>query len=135
MTLDLRSELMRLSDPKYDEFNRKLIPGIGKSYGVRVPHLRRLAKQIAAEDWQAFLATESTCFEEDMLKSILIPMVRMPATERLAYLRKFVPTIRNWAVCDTLCGKWKMNTTERLLVWDYCLEEIASGEEIGRAHV
>lgn len=129
--IDIAGELSRYSDRKYDELNRKLVPGIDKSYGVRVPDLRKIAKLIAADDLEGFLNRGTEYFEEDMLKSILIKTVKMPPAERMGYLRAFVPTISNWAVCDTLCGVWSMNPHERNMVWDYCLELMESDSEYG----
>jgi hypothetical protein len=48
--LDIKSELVRLADPKYRTFSSGLIPGADNMIGVRIPDLRDLAKRIAAGD-------------------------------------------------------------------------------------
>ncbi len=126
--INVLDEIRDLADPKYDDFNRRLIPGIGKSYGVRIPQLRELANRIAKDDWKSFLSTESTCFEEDILRGLVISKIRTDMNTRMGYVRDFVPTIDNWAVCDIFCSKWKSDKDMNLM-WDYCLEQIKSGEE------
>lgn len=61
--------LKELGEESFKAFNLKLIPGKTQAWGVRVPVLRRLAKQIAHEDAQGFLsiAREDT-LEECMLQ-------------------------------------------------------------------
>ncbi|MFA6804753.1 MAG: DNA alkylation repair protein [Candidatus Methanomethylophilaceae archaeon] len=128
--IDVISELESLADPEYDAFNRKLNPGIGKTYGVRVPQLRALAKRIVKEDdWRSYLGTEPSCFEEQMLHGMIIVTTDIPMDERVGYIREFVPIIDTWAVCDISCGKWKIKKEEKEVLWDYCVEALDSDEE------
>lgn len=104
---EVLEELEKAADEKYRVFNESLIPGVRKTYGVRVPFLRTLAKKLAA-DWQDFL----TCARDDsqeelMLQGVVIGYARMPIAERLQQLTDFIPKIDNWAVCDTVCSTLK----------------------------
>ena len=49
-------------DKTFREFTSALIPGSRPIMGVRVPVLRKIAKEIAKSDWQEYLkeATEDT---------------------------------------------------------------------------
>ena len=49
----IKSRLKKLQDIKYREFNIKLIPGIDnmKMLGVRVPELRKIAREIKKTDY------------------------------------------------------------------------------------
>lgn len=127
--MDVLAAIVREADPAYDAFNRGLIPGIGRSYGVRVPVLRRIASGISSGDWRSFLETERTCFEEDMLHGIVISETPMDMSERVSHLRRFVPTIDNWAVCDITCGRRKMSDDEAGILWNHCLELLDDDEE------
>ena len=48
----MREKLLRLKDENYKVFNEKLLPNINNILGVRVPDLRKLAKELAKENWQ-----------------------------------------------------------------------------------
>ena len=52
---EIRARLLELADPGYREFHGKLLPGTDNILGVRVPALRKLAKEIVRGDWEAFL--------------------------------------------------------------------------------
>ena len=52
MNLWIKARLEELQDPKYQQFTAKLLPGTEHILGVRLPALRKLAKQLAAGDWQ-----------------------------------------------------------------------------------
>lgn len=100
--------LKELGEESFKAFNLKLIPGKTQAWGVRVPTLRRLAKQIAHEDAQGFLsiAREDT-LEECMLQGMVIGAMRCSLAQRFALTTEFVPKIDNWAVCDVFCGDLK----------------------------
>lgn len=100
-------ELEKAADEKYRVFNESLIPGVRKTYGVRVPFLRTLAKKLAA-DWQDFLVcAQDDSQEELMLQGFVIGYARMSLEDRLQQLTRFIPKIDNWAVCDTVCSTLK----------------------------
>ncbi len=102
------NELKETGEPEYKKFNESLIPGEITSYGVRVPYLRKMAQQIARDDWQAFLkAAKEDSHEERMLQGMVIGYAKCPFEEKLQYIKDFVPKINNWAVCDTVCAGLK----------------------------
>ncbi|UAL07333.1 MAG: DNA alkylation repair protein [Candidatus Methanogranum gryphiswaldense] len=127
--IDVQAEIQKRADPKYKEFNTKLVPGIKNSYGVRVPQLREITKEILKDDWECFLESESKCFEEIMLHGLVIANAKTDIEKRMFYIKKFVPTIDNWCVCDIFCGKWKLNKQEKSIIWNYCNEQLDSDEE------
>lgn len=102
ITETIRKELHTLIDPTYREFHSSLLPGTENILGVRIPLLRKLAKEIAQKDgWREFVETTDTAYyEEVMLQGLVIGIAKMPIEERIKYLRMFVPRIDNWAVCD-----------------------------------
>ena len=58
ITDEIRTQLFRLQDIKYRDFQSKLIPTVSSEYfiGVRTPELRKLAKQMGPrDDIDAFL--------------------------------------------------------------------------------
>lgn len=102
--------LEALADEKYRRFNESLIPGAeGTSYGVRLPQLRSIAKEIIQGDWQQFLqeASGSQIYEITMLRGLVIASAPCDDLRRLQLLADFVPAIKNWAVCDSVAGSFK----------------------------
>lgn len=92
--------------------------------GVLMPQMKQLAKQLSkrsdAIDILKMLETNASnlCFEEIMVWGLMINYMKLPIEERLDAVRKFVPSIDNWAVCDTFCcnAKW---VRDRALLWDF----------------
>ena len=80
--------------------------------GIRLPVLRKIAREIAAGDWRTYLAeAEDFYFEERMLQGLVIGCARCTPAEKLEYVARFVPKIDNWAVCDCFC--WRLKAAER----------------------
>ena len=53
----VRKRIFELKDEKYKEFHTKLLASNSKMVGVRIPDLRKLAKEIAKGDWREYLKT------------------------------------------------------------------------------
>ena len=106
----LIKKLHTLADEKYRTFHSKLIPGVNTKFlGVRVPILRKIAKEIAKQDFRGFIkyASTSDIYEIIMLLGMVIGISKMEFSEKLTYLDAFVPMIDNWAVCDITVGDLK----------------------------
>ncbi len=104
----LITTLQQLAEPGYRDFAARLIPGESRLLGVRLPILRRLAKQYAAGDWRHLLATPvapDASFEEILLRAML-PAYAKDTTlaERLHYLAQEQPNLNNWSLCDSACA-------------------------------
>ncbi len=55
------------------KFTAALMPGVENVLGIRLPVLRKIARQIAAGDWRTYLAeAEDFYFEERMLQGLVI---------------------------------------------------------------
>lgn len=116
----LLAALEENSDESYRKFNESLIPGTYGTYGVRVPVLRRLAKEIRKGDWRGFLvAAQNTTHEERMLQGLVITGAQCSLEEKLCLLRDFLPKIDNWAICDIVSGDCKWNERELEPVWNF----------------
>ena len=107
---ELDIQLQEMADEKYREFHGKLIPGVDTIfYGVRVPALRKLAKQLVKGDWREFVerTKDSDIYEMNMLCGMVTALAKCEFEEKLEYVKKFIPCINNWAVCDIVCGDMK----------------------------
>lgn len=96
--------LAALAEPKYADFQAKLIPTVPREtvLGVRLPALRRLAKEIGGDEARAFLSElPHKTLEENLLHAILVGRERDFAAV-IAELDAFLPFADNWAVTDIL---------------------------------
>ncbi len=128
----LDARLQELADEKYKEFHGKLIPGVDTVfYGVRVPALRKLAKQIVKEDWRGFveLTKESEVYEMNMLCGMVTALAKCDFNEKLEYVERFIPAINNWAVCDIVCGDMKDVKKNRERMYEFIQPYLNSDRE------
>lgn len=119
---ELYTRLETLADERYRVFNEGLIPGVRKTFGVPIPKLRTLSKELLTGNWRTFLeASPEDTQEEILLQSMVIAQAPVPLEERMELVRNFVPKIDNWAVCDTFCTGWKFKKAEADAVWQFVL--------------
>lgn len=102
----IQERLFALQDETYRAFQSKLMPTVDPSrmIGVRMPALRQLAKEIAAEPqtMAEFLALpEHEYYEEKNLHGLLINGMK-DFEECTSALDAFLPQVDNWATCDLL---------------------------------
>ena len=117
----LREKVEALAEPEFQKFSASLIPGVTRLLGVRLPVLRNLAREEARGDWRELLEhpAQEPYAEEVMLDGMLTGLARMEPEERLEWVRRFVPRMDNWAVCDTFCAGLKFSKRHPEMVWDF----------------
>ena len=114
----LTEKLLSMQDVPYRDFQRKLIPGLAPEtiIGVRMPQLRRLARQLRgtpeAADFMA--ALPHRFFEENQVHAGLI-MQEKDFDACLALVDNFLPYVDNWATCDQLSPKALQTDLPRLM--------------------
>jgi len=119
-----------MADEEYRKFSSSLIPNVDNILGVRLPELRKLAKNIAKGDWRTYLAqADNRYFEETMLQGLVIGYAKTDIEERLRYVADFVPRIDNWSVCDSFCTGLKFTKNHRSLMWDFLQPYLSSDKE------
>lgn len=117
---DIREELEMKADEGYRKFYSKLLPGTENILGVRIPELRKIARRMVKDEWRFyFKEAPDQYYEEDMLRGFLIGYAKMPLEERLEYIAAYMPSIRNWAVCDCFCATLKFTKEYRSEVWEF----------------
>lgn len=114
------AELLARQEETYRVFSAGLLPGTDNLLGVRIPLLRKLAAEIAHEDWRAYMDGASDAyFEEVMLQGMVIGLAKMELAERLERVAWFVPKIANWSVCDVFCAGLKWVKKSQTEVWAF----------------
>ena len=108
ITDEIRTELVRLQDSKYRDFQVKLIPTAdpGHFIGVRTPDLRKMAKQLGARDEIVDFLKDlpHTYFDENQLHAFIISGIKDYAA-CLEAVNCFLPYVDNWATCDQMSPK------------------------------
>lgn len=105
----IKDVLKEYIDEKFKDFTSALIPGARPILGVRVPILRKLAKEIAKDDWQTYLkeATEDT-YEEVAIKGFVIGYAKAELKGLLPYIAEHIEKIDDWSLCDGFCSNLKV---------------------------
>ena len=105
---DIRTELFKMQDMDYRDFNSKLIPTVDKEsmIGIRTPELRKYAKQLGkSSEIKEFLqALPHKYFDENQLHAFIISEIK-DFKNCIAEINRFLPYIDNWATCDQLSPK------------------------------
>ena len=109
---EIRRQLVERAETKYRDFSSSLIPKSKPLLGVRLPVLRKLAKDVIKNmDWKREIGSyegqyEDIYFEEVMLRGMIIGYGtrKEEAEEALQLLKNFIPHIDNWSVCDSFCN-------------------------------
>ena len=127
---EIREELFAKQDLKYKEFHSSLCPNLDKIIGVRVPELRKMAKEIATTNHSEFLKNaQDEYYEELLLQGLVIGYAKISIQETFKYLKKFVPKINSWAVCDTTCSNLKITKKHMEEMWNFLETYINSENE------
>lgn len=129
----IQQQLYDLQDESYRSFASKLIPNIDNLLGVRLPLLRKLAKQIVKHDWRAYWkeasAVKEEWFEETMLQGMVIGYLKEDIDTILNLTQQFVPKVNNWSVCDTFCSGLKIARQHQDKVWSFIQPYLVSKQE------
>ncbi len=129
----VREFLVAHADAGYASFSSSLVPGALPMLGVRLPVLRALAREIAAGDWQTYLAEAAgDTFEEVMLQGLVTGMARMPFDEQMGRMAAYVCKITDWALCDSPTMSFKFVRRRRKEVWTFLQPYLYSEGEFTR---
>lgn len=120
---EIKNKLQSAYDEKNAAFFLKNSPLAKNVTGVRVPYLRKLAKEIIKGDVKDFLDNYIIeTHEEFLLKGIVIGSAKFSLEEKCAYLEKFVPEIYDWSGCDVVLSSFKFKDNELSRVYDFILK-------------
>lgn len=127
---EIREKLFKSADEKYKNFHGGLCPGTNNIIGVRVPILRKMAKEIAKEDYKTYLENaESEYYEEIMLQGMVIGLAKIDIKKLQKYLKTFIPKIDNWAICDVTISTLKLTNKYKEEMWKFMQKYTKSNKE------
>ena len=114
---EIQKYLFSQQDSAYRDFTLPLISAINPDtfIGVRLPIIKKYAKELTPDDREAFLASLPHRYhEENILHAFILSSIK----DYGAFIDKvnaFLPYVTNWSVCDTLCNKHLTKHREELL--------------------
>lgn len=117
----IKEKLTEYSEDGYRKFTSSLIPGVEHILGIRLPLLRKMAKELAKGDWREYLEHAlDDVMEETMLQGMTLGYAKASFEEKEPYLNCFVKKINNWSVCDSTCAGMKpQNALDAKAYWNY----------------
>jgi len=121
------------SSDSLKEFSQKIIPTkYSEIIGVKIPELRKIAKECAKEDFYNFLNVLSDkYFEEIMLRGMAIGYADLPYRERIKYIDDYLVLADNWAHIDSVVSTYKFIVKNKESFWKEVLKHLQSKHVYG----
>ena len=128
---EIRKKLEELADKKYKEFHTGLCPNSNEIIGVKVPILREFAKEIAKnENIEEYLNNAlDNSYEEILLQGMVLGNWKTDIETFTKYLKKFIPKINSWAVCDVSVAGFKITKKNMEYMWEFIQKYLKSNKE------
>jgi len=126
MTNDILDRLTNLAqgNETYAAFNQRIVNTKMPVIGVRVPDLRRLARELApdmsAADISKLLTVQNESFDYVLLCGLLITHARLDDQTTIDLVKQYLPRVDSWAHIDTFVEKKRRFAGE--IWWDFALE-------------
>lgn len=121
MTIEeVNRRLEELAEEKNAKRSSSIIPGAKPILGARIPDLRKLAKQIAKENYREFLeGCPDDYFEQQSLQAFVLGYAKDDIETILSYADRFIPKIQDWSVNDSFCQNFSIarKNRERVFAW------------------
>jgi len=109
-----------LSEEKYRQGHIRIINALPgrRILGLHLPEMKLVAKELAKQanvldvlcgfEQEHQAERFSLTYEETLIWGLTINALKRPPEERLDLLRRYIPVLDNWAVCDSFCcnAKW-----------------------------
>ena len=154
MLSKIKEDLLSMAEPEYREFSAGLLPEGENLLGVRLPKLRKYAKQVGKNYGTMYLDTmlaagcdrenpiaaipeknlpEEESMEEILLQGMVIGNLKAGSEAELSgifeYIRRYVPKITNWSTCDSFCAGLKITKEYPAQMWDFLQDYLSAGQE------
>ncbi|MBQ9457910.1 MAG: DNA alkylation repair protein [Bacilli bacterium] len=114
---EIQNYLVAQADRKYRDFTLPLIPNVDpKTFlGVRLPLLKKYAKELSPEVRGAFMDSLPHVYhEENILHAFLLSNMK-DYDVFIEHVDAFLPFVSNWSVCDTICNKHLYKHLDQLI--------------------
>lgn len=129
---EIEKRLIEISEESQKKLNTKLCPDTDKEIlGVRIPNLRKLAKEIVKEgNWEKLIEeSQDKYFEEILLQGLCIAYSKKALEEKYIYMKKIIPKMDSWAMTDTFTPTLKVKDNELENYWNFIIPYTKSKKE------
>ncbi len=130
---NLTEYLKSHADLKYKAFHSSLIPDDESDsfIGIRMPDMRKIAKEISKGNAREFLNISKTeYYEQRIISAIVTGLIKTENFEDfISLVNNFIPKINNWAVCDGFCAGLKEVKKYKIKFFDYLTNYLESKNE------
>ena len=119
------------TDDSYKKFHSNLVSNTKyEILGVKTPLLKKFAKELALNNEKAysFINEKHVYYEEVAIHSFVIANLKVPIKEKIKLIKKFIPQIDNWAICDGFVSSLKIFKNEQQLAYNLFCNYIISKE-------
>ena len=124
-------ETLAQGNESYAAFNQRIVNTKMPVIGVRVPDLRRLARELApnmsAADISELLTAQNESFDYVLLCGLLITHARLDDQTMIDLAKQYLPHVDSWAHIDIFVEKKRRFAGE--LWWNFALECLQSEAE------
>ena len=124
-------ETLAQGNETYAAFNKRIVNTKMPVIGVRVPDLRRLARELApnmsAADISKLLTAKNRSFDYVLLCGLLITHARLDDQTMIDLAKQYLPRVDSWAHIDTFVEKKRRFAGD--IWWDFALECLQSEAE------
>ena len=126
MTCDVSFKIAKLAEgnESYATFNQRIVNTKMPVIGVRVPDLRRLARELApnmsAADISELLTVQDKSFDYVLLCGLLITHVRIDDQTAIDLTKQYLPHVDSWAHIDIFVEKKRRFASK--VWWNFALE-------------
>ena len=124
-------ETLAQGNESYAVFNKRIVNTKMPVIGVRIPDLRRLARELApdmsAADISKLLTVQNESFEYVLLCGLLITHARLDDQTAIDLTKQYLPLVDSWAHIDIFVEKKRRFAGE--IWWDFTLECLQSKAE------
>ena len=133
MTDNILAKLTNLAqgNESYAAFNQRIVNTKMPVIGVRVPDLRRLARELApgmsAANISELLTTQNKSFDYVLLCGLLITHARLDDQTAIDLTKQYLPHVDSWAHIDVFVEKKRRFAGE--VWWDFALECLQNEDE------
>lgn len=98
--------LKTLGEESYKDFNANIVPDTPHMFGIRVPELRKIAKEILKGNYAEFLACKKGDYQEEVIiEGLVMAGIKCGYDEMLGLMKQFADKIYNWEICDIVSFK------------------------------
>lgn len=96
--------LIGLKEEKYKDFHSKLCQTKYQILGIRLPIMRKIAKEVLKTDYKSFFKqVTNNYYEEVMIEGLVLASIK-DENIFFTYFEEYIKKIDNWAINDSFCN-------------------------------